>query len=241
MNIVIPMAGRGARFLEAGYAVPKPLIDVNGEPMIVKAIKSLDINGTYHFVVREDEGIDRVCDTISNLLPTAKFVKINYVTEGPACSVMLFENDINNDDELIVANCDQIMWWNSEMFLRNARHQDFDGTLVTYWANTNKNSYAKLNRAGFVTEVREKTIISNVSLNGIHYWKKGKYFVQSTKLMMDANDRAPNGEFYVGPTYNYLIKNNLRVGVYHIPNEQHHAVGTPEDLEKYIKLEKEQP
>lgn len=240
MNVVIPMAGRGSRFSEAGYTVQKPLIIVNGEPMIIKAIKSLNIDGNYFFVVRDDTGIDEVCDVIRTILPNAKFIKINYVTEGPACSAMLFENEINSDDELVIANCDQIMWWNSELFLNNARISYFDGMLVTYWANTTKNSYAKLNRSGFVTEVREKSVISNVSLNGIHYWKKGKYFVDSTNSMIGANDRAPNGEFYVGPTYNYLIKNNLKIGVYHIPNEQHHAVGTPEDLEKYIKLEKEQ-
>ena len=47
------------------------------------------------------------------------------------------------------------------------------------------------------------------------------------------NNENYNGEFYVAPTYNSLIKKGKKIGVYHIPNEQHNAVGTPEDLIKY--------
>jgi hypothetical protein len=86
--------------------------------------------------------------------------------------------------------------------------------------------------------MREKQVISNISLTGIHYWKKGSYFVNSSENMIAANDRAPNREFYIAPTYNYMIKENLRVGIYHIPNEQFHPVGVPADLEKFIKYEK---
>ena len=239
MNIVIPMAGIGSRFSEAGFTLPKPLIDVNGEPMIVKALKSLHLPGNYHFVIRKDEHTTKIRETITALLPLAKFIEVDQTTSGPASSVLLFENDINNEEELVVANCDQILWWNAEMFLHNARHHALEGLLVTYYSDTPKNSYARLNRKGLVTEVREKKVISTVSLNGIHYWRRGRNFVASAKEMISLKDTAPNGEFYVGPTYNYLIKQNFRIGIYHIPNEQHHAVGTPEDLAKYINLENE--
>lgn len=239
MNIVIPMAGRGTRFEEAGFTVPKPLIDVNGEPMIAKAVKSLGIYGDWHFLIRKDENSAKIKSSLSWIVPSAKFIEIDYITDGPAVSVLKFQDQINNDRELIVANCDQIMWWNPGVFLRAAQYWPYSGMVVTYYSNTPKNSYAKLDPSGFVTEIKEKEIISNCSLNGIHYWKRGKFFVESALEMIAANDRAPNGEFYVGPTYNYLIKSGHRIGVHHIPNEQHHAVGTPEDLEKYIKLEKE--
>lgn len=238
-NVVIPMAGLGSRFQALGYTLPKPLIDVNGMPMISKAIKTLGIYGNYYFVIRKDENSELIKKVILNQVSNAKFIEINYVTEGPACSVMLFEREINNDSELIVANCDQIMWWNPNLFMINARASDTDGMVVTYHSTTTKNSYAKLNKQGYVTEIKEKEVISNTSLNGIHYWKKGKYFVNSVKEMMRLNDRAPNGEFYVGPSYNHMIRAGLRVGVYHIPIEQHHAVGVPDDLEKYIRLENE--
>jgi NDP-sugar pyrophosphorylase family protein len=240
MNIVIPMAGKGSRFGD-GYDLPKPLIDVNGEPMIVRALNTLGLIGQYHFVIRKDQWTNQTKELIRGNCGAyePKFIEIDYVTEGPASSVLLFENEISGGDELVVANCDQIMWWEPSIFLQNVRQPWLDGSVVTYWADTTKNSYAKLNRRGLVTEIKEKEVISNCSLNGIHYWKKGCYFINSAKAMIAANDRAPNGEFYVGPTYNYMIKDGFTVGVYQIPNELHHAVGTPEDLEKYITLEKE--
>ena len=236
-NILIPMAGLGSRFLVKGFDLPKPLIDVNGTPMIVKAIKSLGIDDArYHFVVTKNQYAEMIKTQIASVVD-CDFIEIDYLTEGPACSALLFEDKINNDSELIIANCDQIMEWNPAQFLMNVRL--YDGAVVTYHEDTPKNSYAKLDRNGYVTAIKEKQVISNLSLNGIHYWKKGMYFVASARMMIGADDRAPNGEFYVGPTYNYMINQGLKVGIYHIPNEQHHPVGVPEDLERYIAYEKE--
>lgn len=236
MNILIPMAGLGSRFPSHLYPMPKPLISVNGEPMISKAIKSLDFEGQHLFVIAKNTFTNMVKETILSIKADSKFIEIDYVTEGPAVSSLLFEEIINNDEELIIANCDQIMEWDSKTFLLNARL--YDGAIVTYHTDTEKNSYALIDSQGLVREVREKEVISNVSLNGIHYWKKGKYFVSSAKEMIEAQDRAPNGEFYIGPTYNYMVSNKQRVGIYHIPNQMHHPVGVPDDLNRYLDYEK---
>lgn len=235
MNIVIPMAGRGARFAEKRILTPKPLIDVNGKPMIQRAVESLDLNGNWYFIIREDEHTEHVRELIKTIKPGARIVAIDYITEGPASTVLLFERQINNDYPLIVANCDQIMEWSSDRFLDYVDH--YDGAVVTYHAATDKNSYARVNKAGLVQEIREKQVISNISLNGIHYWKHGSSFVTSAKAMLAADDRAPNGEFYIGPTYNYMVRAGQTVGIYHIPNQFHHPVGVPEDLDKFIRYE----
>jgi NDP-sugar pyrophosphorylase family protein len=237
INIIIPMAGLGTRFPKDQY-LPKPLIDINGKPMIVRAIESLGIDGQFHFIIRRDEYTPIIRDIISRVTKSPRFVEVTKVTEGPACSALLFKNKINNDDELIIANCDQIMEWNSELFLHNVRL--YDGAVVTYHNDTDKNSYARLDRKGNVVEIREKEVISNVSLNGIHYWKNGKDFVASAEEMINNDDRAPNGEFYIAPTYNYMIRQNKKVGIYHIPNSQHHAVGVPVDLERFLIYDKTQ-
>lgn len=233
MNILIPMAGLGSRFPSHTYPMPKPLIEVNGEPMISKAIKSLNLDGTYFFVIAKNQFSSLVKETITAIKPNSKFIEIDYITEGPANSALLFRDQINSDEELVIANCDQIMEWNSVNFLHNVRL--YDGAVVTYHTDTDKNSYARLDKNGLVVEIREKEVISNVSLNGIHYWKKGSHFVSSADKMMELQDRAPNGEFYIGPTYNHMIRQGLQVGIYHIPNEQHHPVGVPDDLKKYLE------
>ena len=233
MNIIIPMAGLGSRFLKEEYKLPKPLIDIRGEPMVVRALESLDVDGKYFFLLRKDGYENEIIKAIKSIIPIPTIKLIDYVTEGPACSALLFAKEIN-EDELIIANCDQIMSWNSSHFLYNARYPDYDGIIVTYHSDTEKNSYALLDKKGFVVSIREKEVISNVSLNGIHYWKNGLHFVQSANDMIECQDRAYNKEFYIGPTYNYLIKKGYKIGVYHIPNEQHHPVGVPADLKKFL-------
>lgn len=235
MNIIIPMAGEGTRFPRDTYKIPKPLIEIDGVPMIQKAIESLGLVGTYHFVIRKDSYYDQVCTLLHKILLDPKIISVEETTEGPAASCLLFKDFINDEEELVIANCDQIMWWDPNLFLNTARYYKYDGMVVTYTTNTPKNSYARVGRNGFVQEIKEKEVISDISLNGIHYWRKGKYFVQSAENMIKCNDRAPNGEFYVGPSYNHMIKQGLKVGIHHIPNYQHNPVGVPEDLNSFLE------
>jgi len=231
MNIVIPMAGLGSRFSDAGYTTPKPFIEIEGKPMIFEAVNTLGFEGNYIFIIRKDEYIK---SKMKEIFPDSQIIEVDYLTDGPASSVMLAKEFINNDEELIVANCDQIMWWDAETVIKQIRVMDYDGVVVTYHETTPKNSYARINRRGYVTKMAEKQVISNVSLNGIHYWKKGKYFVESTESMVEKNIRF-NNEFYVSLTYNQMIEKGLKVGIYHIPNEFHNAVGTPDDLNRYFE------
>lgn len=232
MNVLIPMAGRGSRFNLPQYNLPKPLIKIKEKHLIEYVIDSLDLIGNYIFVVQKYHvdyyGIDNL---LKKIKPDCKIIQIDHVTEGPACSALLAKDYIDNEEELVITNCDQIMEWNSQIFLANCRF--YDGAVVTYHEYSTKNSYAKLNKDGSVLQIKEKEVISNVSLNGIHYWKRGSYFVQSAEDMIRQNERY-NNEFYIGPSYNHMISNGLNVGIYHIPNQQHNAVGVPEDLEKYI-------
>ena len=91
VNIVIPMAGLGSRFPRDKYYLPKPLIDVNGKPMITRALESLDIDGQYHFILRNDEFLKITKDVIAKTVKNPNFVIVDETTEGPACSVLLFK------------------------------------------------------------------------------------------------------------------------------------------------------
>lgn len=234
MNILIPMAGLGSRFPNS--KLPKPLIDVNGIPMIQRAIESMGIDGNYIFIIRSDHNTQfNLNKKIKDLFPNSTILNVDYLTEGPACTALIAENFINNNEPLIIANCDQIMHWDSKTFEIFCENYPHDGFVVTYFANTIKNSYVKLDNSGLILLSREKEIISNISTNGIHFWKKGRYFVESAKEMIFLNDRAPNGEFYIAPSYNHLINKGKKIGIFHIPNEQHWAVGTEEDLDFYLR------
>ena len=229
INILIPMAGLGSRFSTAGFENPKPLISIFGKPMIEHAVNSLGIIGNYIFITQKEHNLKPHLETI---YPGCQVIEIDYLTEGSACTCLLAKEYINDDLPLLITNCDQIMWWDDKSFSTFLKNYPYDGFVVTYTEDTPKNSYVKLDREGFATQFAEKEVISNISLNGIHYWKYGKDFVYSTEKMIE-NKEKYNNEFYVAPTYNSLINQGKKIGVYHIPNDQHNAVGTPEDLIKY--------
>lgn len=240
INILIPMAGRGERFSSVGYDVPKPLIEISGRTMIEWALRSLDFDFSTHrfiFIARNysNEDFNKRLDLVLNsLVPNNTTIKIDYVTEGPASTCLLASDLINNEDPLIVCNCDQIMRWNGDYFINSCLSSPYDGVVVTYDESTPKNSYAKLDSHGDVVRIAEKEVISNVSLNGIHFWKQGRYFVSSAKEMIAADERC-NNEFYVAPTYNKMIQCGKRVGIFHIPREAHNPVGVPSDLGMFLE------
>lgn len=228
------MAGRGERFLKEGYETPKPLIEFDGKTMIEYAIESLGISGNYIFIVYRYRS-EELNSKISKILEkySGKIIYVDYITEGPASSALLAKNLIDNEEPLIITNCDQIMNWNSDRFIEYAKRSSHDGIVVTYDSNTPKNSYVSLDQNGNAEIFAEKKVISNLSLNGIHLWKKGSYFVKSAERMIENNIRC-NNEFYISLTYNEMIDMGYSIGVFHIKKEEHNAVGTPEDLEKYL-------
>lgn len=235
MNVLIPLGGLGKRFADEGFKDPKPLIKLEGKEMILHAIDSLGVDGRFLFVVRKTEYSDKLVSLLTEAKPDCVIKVIDYLTEGPASSALLMKEYINTDEDLLIANCDQVMWWSGHHFVNCMQNTKYDGMIVTYYSNTPKNSYARVDREGDVVEVKEKEVISNISLNGIHYWKHGKDFVSSAEEMISCKDKSINGEYYIGPTYNYMIKDNKKVGIFHIPDTMHNSVGTPDDLREYLR------
>ena len=235
INILIPMAGLGSRYKICGYEKPKPLIEVDGIPMIENAIKTLNIEGNYIFIVREYDNKENNADLIACLKrskPECTIVTTKKVTNGAAETCLLAKKYIDNDKKLIITNCDQLMSWNSKDFVKYIE-KDYDGIVVTHHSTDPKNSFILLNEEGYAVELREKKPISNLALIGLHYWKKGKYFVDSAKQMIKEKARE-SGEYYVAPTYNFLIKDGYKIKNYHLEKNEYHPIGTPKDLKIYI-------
>ena len=140
---------------------------------------------------------------------------------------------IDNDEELVITNCDQIMEWSSNNFKSFINNTNMDGAVVTYETNDPKHSFIRVDEKGNGVLLTEKNPISNLGLTGIHYWKKGKYFVESAENNISLGLKE-NNEFYVAPTYNHLINKGMIIKNYHLGKNQFNPVGTPEDLRIYI-------
>lgn len=225
MNIVIPAAGKGSRFSNSGYSLPKPLIEIDNEPMIIKAVKSLNIDGRYIFILQHE--LHNIENLLREVAPNCVIIYIDYYTSGAATSVLLAEKYIDNDDELFVVNCDQIMDWNSTEALHNLRK--FDAGVVTIDSNDIKHSYVDIDEFGKIIRFAEKKVISNHALTGLHYWKHGSDFVSSAKELIDTTEP----EYYIAPTYNLLIQAGKKIGIHKISESMIHFVGTPQDLKLY--------
>ena len=236
MNVLIPMAGAGSRFEKAGYTFPKPLIDVNGSPMIQTVVENINIQANYIFIVQKSHYEKYNLDTVlNNIAPNCKIVQVDGITEGAACTTLLAKEFINNDEPLVMANSDQFVEWDSNEFMYSMVGDTIDGGILSFKSTHPKWSYAKLNNEGFVSEVAEKKPISDIATVGIYYWRRGSDYVKYAEQMI-SNDIRVNNEFYVCPVFNEAIQDNKKIRVKEI--EKMWGLGTPEDLHYFLEHHK---
>ena len=234
MNVLIPMAGAGSRFEQAGYTFPKPMIDVNGKPMIQVVVDSLNIDAKYIYVVQKEHYEKyNLNHFLSLITPNCEIVQIDEMTEGAACTTLLAKKYIDNDEPLLIANSDQYIEGDSNEFMYSMVADDIDGCILTFTASHPKWSFAKLNKEGFVEKVAEKEPISNIATVGIYFHSKGSDYVKYAEQMIERDIRT-NNEFYVCPVFNEAIQDGKKIKIYHIDKKQMWGMGTPEDLKRFI-------
>jgi HAD superfamily hydrolase (TIGR01509 family) len=236
LNILIPMAGAGSRFKQAGYTFPKPLIEIHNKPMIQVVVENLNIEANYIYVVQLKHRKKYNLDTLLNLItPNCKIVEVDSITEGAACTALLAKEYINNETPLFFANSDQFVEWDSNEFMYKMQETGCDGGIVTFEAIHPKWSFAKTNEIGLVTEVAEKNPISNIATVGYYWWKKGSDFVKYAEEMIEKNIRV-NNEFYVCPVFNQAIEDKKQIRIFNVKGMW--GLGTPEDLKYYLENHK---
>lgn len=233
MNVLIPMAGAGSRFAQAGYTFPKPLIEVHGKPMIQVIVENLNMDAHYIFLVQKEHYEKYNLKQVLNLIaPNCDIVQVDGMTEGAACTTLLAEHLIDNDKPLIIANSDQVMEWDANEAMYAFTASDIDGGIMTFKSTHPKWSYARLDEDGLVCEVAEKNPISDNATVGVYYWKHGSDYVKYAHQMIDKNIRT-NNEFYVCPVFNEAIDDGKKIRPKFI--DKMWGIGTPEDLNYYLE------
>jgi len=233
MNVLIPMAGAGSRFAQAGYTFPKPLIEVNGKPMIQVVVENLNVDAHFIFLVQKEHYEKYNLKQLLNLIaPNCDIIQVDGITQGAACTTLLAKDIINNDQPLLMANSDQFVEWNSNECLYAFTADSIDGGIVSFKATHPKWSFAKIGEEGFVSEVAEKNPISDNATVGIYYWKHGSDYVKYAEQMISKNIRT-NNEFYVCPVFNEAIQDGKKIRIKQI--EKMWGLGTPEDLNYFLE------
>lgn len=238
LNIVIPMAGKGSRFVKAGYTTPKPMIPVHGKPMIQVVIENLRPRCEHRFIfICQNEHIQTygLKELLPSLTHAPEIIGIDHITEGQLCSVLLAKHLINSEYPLMTANSDQYIDASIDDYLKTMETENFDGLIMTMKADSPKWSYARTNEKNLVTEVAEKQVISEDATVGIFTFRHGYDFVEAAERMIANNERT-NNEFYISPCYNHMIAKGKRIGIYDIGSEGNgmYGLGIPEDLDFFL-------
>lgn len=234
------MAGRGNRFIQSGYDLPKPLISINvfnNKPMIQVVVENLNIEGDYIFIVQKEHYEKyNLGELLISIKPGCKIIQTNGITEGAACTTLLAEEFINNSRPLIIANSDQFIEYDAKEFedFMNISFNDSNkksGIILIFNATDTKWSYVELNMDGCVIRVAEKDPISDNATVGIYVWKEGLEYVKYAKEMINKNIRV-NNEFYVAPVYSQAIEDNKEIWTFKV--DKMWGIGTPEDLNFFL-------
>ena len=230
-NLLVPMAGRGQRFVNEGYKVPKQLLHVKDKQLIDISLSSVDTSEcNLIFVVRDDQitnfQIDKVLQ--NKYGNDIKIVVTDGLTDGSVCSCLLAEEYIDNEVPLIIHTLD-IQFF--PILKPDALFsQGDDGVLLTFKSNSSNYSYVSIDEGGKAVKTAEKKVISPNACVGIYAFKRGLDFCKFARKMIELDLRT-NGEFYISPLYNLLIEDGLNITTSQV--DKMHIFGTPKEFEFY--------
>ena len=241
MHIIIPMSGIGNRFIEAGYKEPKPLIVIDGKPIIEHVCNLFPNEDKFTFICNSKHLSEtNMREVLQSIKPNANIVEIPNHKKGPVYAVSLVEYLIEDDEEVIVNYCDFGTYWDYEDFLKHTRNRDADGAIPSYKGfhphMLGSTNYAFMRDENqWMLEIKEKEPFTNNRMqeyasNGTYYFKKGSYVKKYFKELIN-RDINLKDEYYVSLIYNLLVEDGLKVSIYNI---QHMLQwGTPQDVEEY--------
>lgn len=223
-NLLVPLAGRGQRFVDEGYIVPKYMITAHDKHLIDWALSSIDTSEcNLIFCLRQDHinnfGVDEIFR--KKFGNDIKIVVIDKITDGSVATCLLAKEYINNDLPLFIYTVDVHFKPIFKPFYPNN-----DGFVLTFKSNNPAYSYIKTNDDGYAILTAEKEVVSSNACVGVYGFKTGRLFVQYAEIMIARNLRTKN-EFYITPLYNLMINDRLTVTIREVENM--YIMGTPEE------------
>ncbi len=242
MKVIIPLSGLGSRFVAVGYTEIKPLITVEGRPIIAHVLDMFPGEDDIIFTCRE-EHLDNLPlrETLLALKPNATIVPVPGHRKGPAYDILLAKDHIPDHEDVIVSYCDFTQNWDFAQFKRDAATQNFAGAVPAYTGFhphlLHPNVYAGilLDEHGMMRDIKEKHCFTENPFDshhssGMYYFRSGELMKRVFQELVDTNIHI-NGEHYVSQAYYLLLRDQLPVAV---PLMTHFMQwGTPQDLEEY--------
>ena len=236
MNFLITMAGEGRRFSEAGYDLPKMLIEAKGKTLLEWSIDSLPLNlcSRLIFVAQqkhEDEFqlSKRIISIYGKQVKSLHFKFIDKLTRGQSETACLAKPLIDLSQPLLIFNIDT--QFSSSTLENNLQRKNIDGVLGAFYSEEPRFSFAALNEEGFVKKTTEKEVISSNALTGLYHFSFPEDFFEAAEAAFE-NNETTKGEFYIAPLYNHLIKKGRKLII--DSAEEVNILGTPEELNSFL-------
>lgn len=241
MKIIVPMAGLGQRFINAGYVDPKPLIKVGEKKIIEYIVDMFNKDDDFVFICNDTHIKSyKIDEYLKQIVPNCVVLSMPEHKKGPCFTVQRAYDYIDDNEEVIVTYCDNPYIWNYENFKSHVKNNNLDGCILSHTgfhphtlANTKMAFMQEEN--GVVTHVQEKKCYTdNPELEhastGTYYFNKGSYVKKYFNLAIEKNLNY-NGEYYVTLVYNLLIADSLKVGYFDTPFVT--VFGTPEEVQQF--------
>jgi NDP-sugar pyrophosphorylase family protein len=238
LHVIIPLGGRATRFHEKGYTFPKPLIEIGTRSMIELVLENIapPAPARFTFICRKEHLTQfYLGDMLRLIAPGCQIIPLEQDTAGALCSVLLAIDDLPAEEEVLVANGDQIISESLAPFYEKCREPETDGCILTFTATHPRWSFAKTDATGRVIGVAEKRPISKQATAGLYYFRRAADLVAGAERMM-VKGLTTGGQFFVAPVYNELILDGKRITTHHLPEGAMQSLGTPEDLEMFLKF-----
>ncbi len=237
--VVIPAGGSGVRFQNSEFKELKPFINFLGKTMfewILLGFNSKIYNVKFKIIIRREfqNQYNKEIKYLENQYNVI-FYYIDLITEGTTATALFLYDEINNDDFLLLANCDQIVDIDFDDFLNEHLSSKVDGSMLVFEniAKDKKWSYVKVDNNDMIQFVKAKDPISDWAVVGWYCYTKASYFISSGIKQIINLDKV-NGEYYLCPTFNYLISEGKQIKAIKIKASKMHGIGTPKDLKKYL-------
>lgn len=237
INIVIPLAGKSGFFDGPEYKYPDVLNEVLGKTMIelvVENFNQINDDKRYVFIINKEESDKYHIDNILKLITdnNCEIVKLSNKTKGAVCSCLMAIDFINNNDDLIIANGNQIIEEDFNKILEDFKKRSLDSGIICFDSVHPKWSYARLDEKDNVVETTEKNPISKNAIAGFYYFKRGKEFVEASMKLIE-KDANFEGKYYIAPTINELVLENMKIGIYRIQPNQYNSFYSPQKIKEY--------
>lgn len=243
MQIIIPMSGFGERFRKSGYTVPKPLIELEGKPIIAHVIEMFPGERDFIFICNNEHLFDPALNMrriLEKYCPTGRIVGIAPHKLGPVHAVLQVENMIDRNGPVIINYCDFTCYWDWEHFKRSMKASGCDGCIPAYKGfhphSLGSTNYAyMLEEHGRVLDIQEKRPYTENRME--EFASSGTYYYRTGQIALDAlescvtNGLSLGGEYYVSLTYKSLLADGKKILVY--PLQHFMQWGTPEDVAEY--------